>query len=85
MVMLGGVILALGILLVLAWKADDSGHGEKVFLLLGGAPLVLFGGSLVVGGAFEWLSLPGYPFVRWLPLGAIAAIIYSRQRVPRLP
>jgi hypothetical protein len=61
----GAVVLGFAALFYLMWYTDNSGHGERAFLLLPVYLLVPFGVGTLVCGIAERFSWPGR---RWLPI-----------------
>jgi hypothetical protein len=71
----GVIVLAVAWLFWFAWYTDDSGHGERAFLLLPVVLLAPFGLGAVVSGVavrYEW---PGRRWIALVPFILVAAAI----------
>jgi hypothetical protein len=71
----GLIVLTFAWLFWFAWSTDDSGHGERAFLLLPVVLLAPFGLGAVVSGIAVRYGWPGHRWFALLPFILVAAAV----------
>jgi hypothetical protein len=77
----GLLVLMVGGMFYWMWKTDESGHGERVFLLLPVVGLVPFGvGAIIAGLAirFRWPAARWYSAAPFLLTLIAVALVWMR-------